>query len=746
MSKQSRIVSTVMSLGLATALTASLAPPGHADVPVEDPVIQEIIAQDPDHIRYLGQPIRSSDPGVPVMGKLDGKDVIFQIYKGTANSSAPALFTAVDPRTGEILRQHQIPTASAALDLEVSPDGLVYIATNDDRSLWVYDPAADAMTNLGQFPRREGDPDVGPNAFGLCNGPAESIFIATYPEARIYQYVPGSAISEVADMSDEEQYIHQCAYDPDTDALYYALDGKNASVWRAEDAGKGERTRITNETNAPGLEAERMIPRMDFIGDHLVLRTRDLRLLVIDTTTDTVDHLSPARLTGGYHFVGGGPDPDLIYFAWDGKLQAYSISAKAVVETGLDMPGMMGDGTWTEDGLLVGHNGASPFVLDPATNTFTTHDVTIKQPITIQKMLHGPDGQVYASGFPRGLARVDTTGEGELYPTFNSGQYESSIVRDQKMYLGSYGNARLNVFDPATGEAPQGIFHGLAQGQDRPFGLVYNPERDEVYLGSVPGTGKTQGGFAVHEFSTGATTWFTDEIVKDQSIVSVLYNPNDKLVYIGTTVDGGLGSTPTGQIHGKLVVWDPATRTKVKELVAVSQREGVTGLTLGPDGKVWGIAEDNLFTYNPETGQIDLRRRVIGSRYVADKTYWAWAKMFVSPLDGRVYLTAGGRLLRIDPATMQHTPLMMKGAGYGTMDDTGDMYFSYSSHAMKYEVPVLVTNATAEQKRCQVVQGLREGREIEYAADLESRYRRTFEQLTEQVSAGRGERLASVYC
>src|SRR3546814_1471298 len=73
--------------------------------------------------------------------------------------------------------------------------------------------------------------------------------------------------------------------------------------------------------------------------------------------------------------------------------------------------------------------------------------------------------------------------------------------------------------------------------------------------------------FRSYRFPSKLQRWYTSSIVPDQSIISVVYNPNDKLVYIGTNVDGGMGIEQPPGVEAKLVVWDPATRTVVRTIV-----------------------------------------------------------------------------------------------------------------------------------------------------------------------------------
>jgi hypothetical protein len=281
-----------------------------------------------------------------------------------------------------------------------------------------------------------------------------------------------------------------------------------------------------------------------------------------------------------------------------------------------------------------------------------------------------------------GLAPFDSV-TGAAGETVQAGQFESSAVRDGKMLLGTYGHGRLMEYDPATGANPRQIFTLQAEKQDRPFGLDYDPVSDRAFMGTVPYYGHNQGALAVHDFGTGQTTVYKEEIVTEQSVIDVLFH--DGLVYIGTTIDGGLGATPSGQTDAHFIVFDPDTGQVVKDLVPVPGDEGVTGLMLGPDGLIWGVSEDTVFKYDPATEQIVYSEKLLGARY-GTSTVWAFAYLNIGA-DGNVYGTNRSSLFRIDPDTMEYTRLVDGIGNYANVDANGDIFFSHGVHLFRYDVP-----------------------------------------------------------
>jgi len=703
-------------------------------VPTTDPQVEAVLAQDPN-LSYLGQPVQTSAPGPTTVGRVGDRHVAFVTYKGVAGSDSPATLHGYDVLTGELVVKAQLPSADQARALAMSSDGKLYIGTYFDQRLWQYDPATEQVRDLGSLEPTPTDAQP----YGLCAGPDGRMFISTYKSAGLYSYDPATdkitKVTSVPGSTGKNTYLHACAWDAKTNDVYVASGGKQAEIWRIADGGTGTQTRITNEENLPGLEAEVFVMGLWLYSDHLVARTKNLNVLVIGTD-GVVDHFEHSRAITGYHVV---PSLDGSKVYWTGagvaELMEYDFAAGTKTPTGKILGSFIGDAVWQPNGDLTGAGAMNIFRLTAEGEYQEVKRWTFTNPVAVQKLLAGPDGLMFASGYPEGLARVDTTAGGTVYPSLTSGQYESSIVRGTLMYVGHYGNAKFSSYDPARPTAaPKLIFDGLAEGQDRPFAMAYNPDRDEAYLGAVAGYGKVQGGVAVYSFASKQHTWFTTEIVEGQSIISVAYNGIDKLVYIGTNVDGGLGA-PDLPGAAKLVVWDPATQTKVRELEPLATAaEGITGLRVDEDGLVWGFAEGTLFLYDPSVGEVIETHPGIGGNYAAGTTYWAYAYQYQSAIDGQVYASTRGGLARIDPDTREWVKLLTQGAAFSQVDDRGDIYVSQGSHAYRYVVPQPMPDRAPNREDLALAEKcFREGRNIAVQEDSRHRWSRIYQRLADRI-------------
>lgn len=670
--------------------------------------VDKILVQD-ERIDYLGTPVTSQIPSQAAQGIEDGRHVSYQAFKGNPTSGYPATFVVTDVASGTQLRTCTIDGADHARNLNIADDGRVYWGTYHDSKLWRYDPATGECTDLGRIS------DVKDSTFGVSPGSDGSMYIGSYPDARLFHVDPVTdEVELLRKIGEGIDYIHAIAYHAPTDTLYVGSGGRVPQIWKITEGGRGEQTLIADETTVPRLnEGTQFVGRMDIVGDRIIAQV-GLRMLVLDLNGNVV-HWDPdqTRFLFGHHVIQGATADTAIFSTDGGELLAYDIPANTFSSTGIDIGGYLSNGVVDTSGgtpLLYGTSSKAVFVANLETGELVSNEpIEFAQPTLIQKLFPGPDGGVWASGYMVGLAEVDKTGVSHG-PTMQRGQFESAAVRDGKMYFGGYGHARFDVLDPATydpadaGTVPT-LFDGVAQGQDRPFGMAYNPDRDEIYMGSVATYGQTQGALAIWDAATGEHEWLTTEIGEDENIISVAYNPTDGLVYLGSTVDGGLGSVPSGHTAGKLIVFDPATRTVVKTIDPIGEeREGVGGLMVDPDGVVWGVAEEALFAYDPTTGESTVEATV-GGRYSAGTTYWAYGTVNRSNADGRIYVTAGYRFSVHDPATGETTRIA-NGLQWSAVDGEGDVYVSAGANLFRYDVEDVEWASCTEKPAADIADGL----------------------------------------
>ncbi|WP_092617208.1 PQQ-binding-like beta-propeller repeat protein [Jiangella sp. DSM 45060] len=675
--------------GAALALPrASAADPGAAATAAPpalppNPEPEDVLAQDP-RLSYTGTPVTSRHVQNTLIGLEDGAPRFYAIFRGAGDSEAPATFVVADATTGEIVRTFGLPGADFSMELRASTDGRIYFVTTTDNNLWVYDPATTQLRKIGLV--NPESPRDG-NVWSLAAAEDGRMYLGSYPNGYLYRYDPADdSITNLGAVDPSQPYIKALAYDLERGNLYVGVGGNRAQLYKV--APDGTKTALLSDETTPGAMDESFISTFTFVDGRLFARGGSSQLLVINADDEVEYWTGTGREAFGYHVaaVPGAP-ARYVFSSASGTFAEYDAATRSVRDLGVRNHGVLNDSWWTQlddpawpGWTMVAATNNGTTLYNPQTATSAAHPVEYRNPVLVQKILTGPDS-LYASGYPTGLTPFSA--DGEIGDTLQSGQYESSAVRDGKMLLGAYGNGKLLEYDPASGAAPKLLFDLKAENQDRPFGMAYDEQNDRVFVGTVAYYGHHQGALTQYDFGTGTKTVHTTEVVTDQSVISVLYH--DGLVYAGTTIDGGLGAPPSTQTEAHFVVFDPDTGQKVHDFVPVAGDEGVTGLMLGPDGLIWGVSEDTVFKYDPAQEQIVYSEKLLGHRY-GSSTVWAYAYLRTGA-DGNVYGTNRNSLFRIDPETMEYT-LLVNGVGnYANVDADGDIVFSSGIHVYEYDVP-----------------------------------------------------------
>jgi hypothetical protein len=225
----------------------------------------------------------------------------------------------------------------------------------------------------------------------------------------------------------------------------------------------------------------------------------------------------------------------------------------------------------------------------------------------------GPDGKVYGSSMLplrlfvfdprtssfRNLGRASKA-EGEVY---------SMGTLDGKLYLCSYPEARLSVYDPDKplrfGDSENANPRDLGPlGEElyRPRAMVAGPHGN-VYIGGYPDYGLLGGAIGVYDAKKNEKRVYRN-IVENQSIASLAYIDKLDLMAAGSSVRGGTG-TRAVEKESKLILWDPKEEKKIFEIVPVPEAKTILSLAVAADGTLYGITNnEKVFVFDPEKKEI----------------------------------------------------------------------------------------------------------------------------------------------
>lgn len=611
------------------------------------------------------------------VGSENGKAVIYTLFKG--RGEVPATFAVIDALSREVVRSYPLPGVEAAWGVKVATDGRVYIGTHYDGGLYRYTPGTNSFEHLGRFGSET-------HVFSLVAGPNGTMYAGTYPGGRLYEFDPADGqIRDMGQLDPEQRYVRSLAYDAARNILYAGVGGSKSRVFKIN-LTDGTKKELLGERIPGGGDTYTWPYGLSFVQDRLFVKMSNGDLLIIRAEDDAVEYYNPAGMD--IHSeraieIPGQPGKALFSYASD-----YYVYDSATISfqklTGVEDGTNFADGRFIDlaspewPGLTfvaVGRHGNIEYY-NPTTGAAYALPASYSAPTLIQSIHNGPDGNIYVAGYMSGFTAYNPT-DGTLSETNTLGQVESSAIRNGHMLIGAYAGSRVLDFDPAlpwSDTNPVQLFDLRPYAQDRPFAMEYAADRDQLFVGNVPVPSSLQGALAAYDFRTGQLEVFNN-LIPNQSIVSLLYK--DGLLYGGSTIFGGLGTSGPTETEGKLFIFDPATKKIVYQTVPVAGRKGVTGLTLGPDGLIWGVAEDNIFKFDPNTRKVVSKIAKL-RRYKTDGTVWTYG--FLQPgLDGNMYGTSRGLFFMVKPATMEFILLNGSYGNYLNRDEYGTFYFSDNS-------------------------------------------------------------------
>ena len=588
---------------LIAALIACGLPPAAQAAPANHPPA-------PEGPRSLGVPLKDVLLIGGAVGSLpDGRRVVWSAASGT-----PAYLNAVDATSGAPLLSAALPGSSGAYGVEQAPDGSVYAGTYGVGKLFRLAPGATEAEDLGV-------PIAGEAyLWGIVIAPDGTVYGGTSPGGKVFSWNPTTrAFRDFGVMAAGETYVKSIAY---ANGKIYA--GAYASWAVTElDVATGAKRPLPPP---PGMTnpAGKVVNDLRAYGNHLYARegTFPGPLRVYDLTTgawsDTVDGAA------GLDVTPPGPDGRVWFFrqfeAGSAELISYDPVTHAQQRTGLKSYGRIvntrGIG-WDGDsvvglfwrGLLFRHN--------TTTGQSETKRTTVPgQPTQVLALASGPRGTVYAGGFLQGgLATVSTKDGSATYHQFS--QIESLLPTRNGLIIGAYPDARAYRYDlskpwysseysdtaPGGADNPAKLVDLKPHVQSRPQGLAETAGK--VVMGSTP-SGNTLGGtLTVLNAKTGAVERVTDQLVTDEGITSMTTDRYGigGVVYGGTTVAGGLSTTPTTQDRASVFAYDVRRGAKLWEVNPSAFAKTISAISMDALGRLWAIVDGDVLELDPRTGR-----------------------------------------------------------------------------------------------------------------------------------------------
>jgi len=529
------------------------------------------------------------------------------IYLSFGQYNAPLFLLAVNPDTGE-MRQFKGPLSSemGSWGFTVDHENRVYLGSYYHAHLLRFDPKTERWDDLGQ-PGGEKESFI----CSLTTAPDGKIWGGTYPSSNLFSYDLKTGISENFGRMDPEQFY--CYPTAGEDGLIYcAIQFEKTDIVVFDPKTKSKVSLLPSVGRKPGRVS--------------LIKGRDGRIYSRLSTQEQW-----FRIEGGQKFIPvsqqeipfplqGLPDGRQFHLVENKILRIQNPAAKEEKEIPLEYEA----------------SGASIFVVSA-----------------------GPDGRIYGSSMlPLRLFVYDPenkrlTNLGKV--SHATGEVYSMGSLDGKLYLASYPEARISVYDPKrplqfgdNEDSNPRDLGPVGDGQYRPRAMIAGPH-GKVYIGSYPDYGLLGGAIGVYDPEKNEKRVYR-HIVKNQSIASLAYIEKLDLIAAGSSVRGGTGTRATEK-EAILILWDPKEEKKIFEIVPVPEAQTILSLAATPNGFVCGITNnEKVFVFDPEKREVkkafDLGFKdpiEVSLQLNADGRLYGLAKnaiFFIDPKDDRISLLA----------------------------------------------------------------------------------------------------------
>jgi hypothetical protein len=266
------------------------------------------------------------------------------------------------------------------------------------------------------------------------------------------------------------------------------------------------------------------------------------------------------------------------------------------------------------------------------------------------------------------------------------GEIYSMASHDGKLYLCSYPDARLSVYDPQRplhfGEDENANPRDLGPmggEQYRPRAMIAGPH-GRVYVGSYPDYGLLGGAISVYDPEKNEKRVYR-HVVQNQSIASLAYLEKADLIAAGSSISGGTG-THAVEKEAKLILWDPKEEKKAFEMIPVPEARVILSLAATADGLIYGITNNaKVFVFDPEKKNV-MKIFNLGFKEPREIS-------LQTALDGKLYGLAKEAIFAIDPKNDQVSllvkPSISIDSGMALLGNK--IYYGSGANLLEFEIP-----------------------------------------------------------
>lgn len=510
--------------------------------------------------RDLGVPVREAivwgayvGPGKT--GKMDTIYLSFGQYK------APLFLLAVHPDTGK-MKQFDGPLSSemGSWGFTIDHQNRIYLGSYYNAHLLRFDPKTEEWEDLGR-PGGETESFI----CKITTGKDGKIWGGTFPSAKLFSYDPGTGVIQNYGRMDSDQFY--CYPTAGEDGLIYcAIQFEKMDIVVFNPEIQTKTSLIPTEGRKPGrvslIKGKNGKVYTQFSNSEQWFRIERGEKLIEVPKSDI-----PFPQTG----------------LPDGR--QFSVLDNRILR--IENPV-----TQEEKKIPLQHEAAGSYIFVLST---------------------GPDGKIYGSSMlPLRLFVYDPLAQTHNNlgrASYANGEIYSMGSHEGKLYVCSYPEARLSVYDPKKplkfgdqeDSNPKDL-GPIGEKQYRPRTLMAGPH-GRVYIGSYPDYGNLGGALSVYDPKKNEKRVYR-HIVQNQSIASLAYIEKFDLIAGGSSIRGGTG-THAIEKEARLILWDPKEEKKVFEMIPVPEARTILSLAGTLDGMLYGITDnEKVFVFDSERREI----------------------------------------------------------------------------------------------------------------------------------------------
>ena len=435
----------------------------------------------------------------------NGQEIMIMTYR------RDSILAAVDLQTGEY---QQVSTNGMGYGLTITADHRIFVGTSQSAnggsgaSIYEYDYDLNQLTHRVNIPSEVA-------VYWLHTAPSGKIYGGTYPHCRLFEYDPANNIvTKNIALSSTQTHSSYGAISP-SGKVYAAVGLVSQELIQFDPAND------TSSNIWPATWNAESIPRL-YLG--------------VDGNVYAIPGVVTTASSGKYLRI-------------DVNSQVSIVQSAALHAMGASPPTRPAKPV-LQNGSIVTSVGANAITIQHPVGPDTTIPIILENaPNPVYSIGVGPNGNIFATAKPCVVFGYDPISESVLDLPFTAmpnqgggGQIDSLSGCGNELFLGTYGGAKVySIASPAT--SPSIFSNGpLGQQQDRIRGMKSGSDR--VYMGSFPDYGLLGGSLSILTPSTN-TISVDRAIAGNQSILSIAISSDQSAIYVGTSIYGGTGSTPT---------------------------------------------------------------------------------------------------------------------------------------------------------------------------------------------------------